>query len=171
MGHSGTLLSHKISISSKINFQEDLMETNLSASSKQPYKASRETTKPKKHFISQQGELEVGGSRGPALSLTGVGGCIHSCTLSKFLRVNMHLLKWGVPRSTTLHRLCGFLCGAVVTGKINGQSIRGRVAGGEHTTVSSPPACRTIQQPQDGQNYWAKTYFILSAILLLYCKL
>lgn len=61
VGHSGTLLSHKISISPKINFQEDLMETNLSASLKQPHKASRETTKPKKHFISQQGKLEVGG--------------------------------------------------------------------------------------------------------------
>lgn len=31
------------------------METNLSASLNQPHKASRETTKPKKHFISQQG--------------------------------------------------------------------------------------------------------------------
>jgi len=120
------------------------METNLSASLNQPHKASRETTKPKKHFISQQG-----GSGGPALSLIEVGGCIHSCTFSKFLRVNMHLLKWGVPRSTLLHRLCGFLRGALVTGKINGQGIRGK----EHTALSSPPASRTTQQLLDGQNY------------------
>lgn len=53
--HSGTLLSNKISISLKINFREETMETNLSASLNQPHKASRETTKPKKHFISQQG--------------------------------------------------------------------------------------------------------------------
>lgn len=52
--HSGTLLSNKISISLKINFREETMETNLSASLNQPHKASRETTKPKKHFISQQ---------------------------------------------------------------------------------------------------------------------
>lgn len=31
-----------------------------------------------------------------------------------------------MPRSTPLHRLCGFLWGAVVTGKINGQGIRGK---------------------------------------------
>lgn len=123
--HSGTLLSNKISISLKINFREETMETNLSASLNQPHKASRETTKPKKHFISQRG-VGLGGSGGPALSLIEVGGCIHSCTFSKFLRVNMHLLKWGVPRSTPLHRLCGFLWGAVVTGKINGQGIRGK---------------------------------------------
>ena len=53
--HSGTLLSNKISISLKINFREETMETNLSASLNQPHKASRETTEPKKHFISQQG--------------------------------------------------------------------------------------------------------------------
>lgn len=54
--HSGTLLGNKISISlKKINFREETMETNLSASLNQPHKASRETTKPKKHFISQQG--------------------------------------------------------------------------------------------------------------------
>lgn len=88
---SRTLLRNKISIilkkkKKKINFREETMETNLSARLNQPHKAFRETTKPKKHFISQQG-----GSGGPALSLIEVGGCIHSCTFSKFLRVNMHL--------------------------------------------------------------------------------
>lgn len=122
------------------------METNLSASLNQPHKASRETNKPKKHFISQQG----GGSGGPALSLIGVGGCIYSCTFSKFLRVNMRHLKWGVPSSTPLHRLCGFLWGAVVTGKINGQGI----GGGERTALSSPAACRpnSADPTMDSQN-------------------
>lgn len=60
--HSGTLLSNKISISLKINFREETMETNLSASLNQPHKASRETTKPKKHFISQRG-VGLGGVR------------------------------------------------------------------------------------------------------------
>lgn len=54
--HSGTLLSNKIRISLKINFRvEETVETNLSASLNQPHKAFRKTTKPKKHFISQQG--------------------------------------------------------------------------------------------------------------------
>lgn len=43
-----------MSIFLQINFQQETMETNLSASLKQPHKASRETSKPKKHFISQQ---------------------------------------------------------------------------------------------------------------------
>lgn len=40
---------------SKNQFWAETMETNLSASLNQPHKASRETTEPKKHFISQQG--------------------------------------------------------------------------------------------------------------------
>lgn len=37
------------------------METNLSASLRQPHKASRDTNEPKKHFISQQEREGRGG--------------------------------------------------------------------------------------------------------------
>ena len=129
--HTGTFLGYKISISPKNQFLKETMETNLSASLCQPHKASTE----KPPSLRSTLLASRGGSEGAAPALIEVGGCIHSCTFSKFLRVNMHLWSEGCLGALLCPDCVGF-CWEMYTGKINGQGIRGKCA--QHCPALQP---------------------------------
>lgn len=72
-----------------------------------------------------------GGSGGAALSLIEVGGCIHSCTFSKFLRVNMHLWSGGCLGALLCTDCVGF-CGELY---LRERSMARALGGRVHYTV------------------------------------
>ena len=121
----------RISISPKNQFLKETMETNVSGSLSQPHKAS--TEKPAR--LRSTLLASRGGSEGAAPALIEVGGCIHSCTFSKFLRVNMHLWSEGCLGALLCPECVGF-CWEMYTGKINGRGIRGKCA--QHCPALQP---------------------------------